>query len=115
MSSLLDRLNQELEAFGKRAQSALDEGKSQIELMRIRRQRDSAARELGLLFHRRERTGESEPKRLELLMLRLDDFESQIAALEREAAAAKGETASVDEQPAPASPEPVDAEVVSTE
>ena len=29
-STLFDRLNQELEAFGKKAQAALDEGKLQI-------------------------------------------------------------------------------------
>ena len=48
-STLFDRLNQELEAFGKKAQSALDEGKLQIELLRMRRRQDNAARDLGLL------------------------------------------------------------------
>ena len=46
-SALFDRLNQELEAFGKKAQSALDEGKLQIELLRMRRRQDNAARDLG--------------------------------------------------------------------
>jgi len=36
-STLFDRLNQELEAFGKKAQAALDEGKLQIELLRQKR------------------------------------------------------------------------------
>ena len=36
-STLFDRLNQELEAFGKKAQAALDEGKLQIELLRVKR------------------------------------------------------------------------------
>ena len=57
-STLFDRLNQELEAFGKKAQAALDEGKLQIELLRVRRRLDRAARDLGLLVHRRERGGE---------------------------------------------------------
>ena len=39
-STLFDRLNHELEAFGKKAQAALDEGKLQIELLRVRRRRD---------------------------------------------------------------------------
>ena len=39
-STLFDRLNQELEAFGKKAQAALDEGKLQIELLRLRRRQD---------------------------------------------------------------------------
>ena len=56
-STLFDRLNQELEAFGKKAQAALDEGKLQIELLRLARQRDNAARDLGLLVHRGSAAG----------------------------------------------------------
>ena len=85
-STLFDRLNQELEAFGKKAQAALDEGKVQIELLRVRRRRDAAARDLGLLIHRRERGGEVEPRRVDALLLRLDDLEVEIARLERQAA-----------------------------
>jgi hypothetical protein len=44
-STLFDRLNHELEAFGKKAQAALDEGKLQIELMRARKRRDNAVRD----------------------------------------------------------------------
>jgi hypothetical protein len=82
-STLFDRLNQELEAFGKKAQAALDEGKLQIELLRVRRKRDAAARDLGLLVHRRERGGQVETARSEALLLRLDDLEAEIARLER--------------------------------
>jgi hypothetical protein len=85
-STLFDRLNQELEAFGKKAQAALDEGKLQIELLRVRRKRDGAARDLGLLVHRRERGGEADPRRLDALLLRLDDLEAEIAGLERQVA-----------------------------
>ena len=73
-STLFDRLNHELEAFGKKAQAALEEGKLQIELLRLRRRLDAAARDLGLLVHRRERGGETEPRRFDALMLRLDDL-----------------------------------------
>lgn len=88
-STLFDRLNQELEAFGKKAQAALDEGKLQIELLRFKRQRDNAARDLGLLIYRRERGGEIEARRLDALMLRLDDVELEVARLERQIAEAK--------------------------
>jgi hypothetical protein len=81
-STLFDRLNQELEAFGKKAQAALDEGKLQIELLRLRRRRDNAARDLGLMVHRRERGKDTEPRRIEGLLLRLDDLEAEIARLE---------------------------------
>jgi hypothetical protein len=83
-STIFDRLNHELEAFGRKAQSALDEGKLQIELLRLRRRQDNAARDLGLLIHRRERGGEAEPRRIDALLLRLDDLERDLARLERQ-------------------------------
>jgi hypothetical protein len=83
-STLFDRLNQELEAFGKKAQAALDEGRVQIELLRVRRRLDRAARDLGMLVHRRERGGDTEPRRFDALMLRIDDLEAEIARLERQ-------------------------------
>ena len=104
-STLFDRLNQELEAFGKKAQAALDEGKLQIELLRVRRRRDAAARDLGLLVHRRERGGEVEPRRVDALMLRLDDLEADIDP----ARAADGRS-SAQRPPAP-SPRPRGAEL----
>ena len=85
MAQLFDRLNQELETFGKRAQAALDEGKLQIELLRHRRQQDRAARELGLLIHRRERGGEVDPRRIDAALLRLDDLAAEITRLEADA------------------------------
>jgi hypothetical protein len=81
-STLLDRLNHELEAFGKKAQAALDEGKLQIEQLRVRRRRDHIARDLGLMVHRRERSGESEPRRLDALLARLDELEAELARLD---------------------------------
>jgi predicted membrane chloride channel (bestrophin family) len=88
-STLFDRLNQELEAFGKKAQAALDEGKLQFELLRQRRKQDRAARDLGLLFHRRERGGQVEEVRIGALLLRLDELDAVIAGLERQVAEAK--------------------------
>ena len=85
-STWFDRLNQKLEAFGKKAQAAVDEGKLQIELLRVRRKRDGAARDLGLLVHRRERGGEADQRRVDALLLRLDDLEAEIARLERQVA-----------------------------
>ena len=111
MSSLFDRLNQELEAFGKRAQAALDEGKSQIELLRVKRQRDVLARDLGLFVYRRERGGDSDPRRFDALLLRFDDLEKQIAALEQEVRASGAPPAS----PEPGSPPPTEAETVTVE
>lgn len=88
-SSLFDRLNHELEAFGRKAQAALDEGKLQIELLRLRRRRDHTARDLGLLVHRRDRGGQIESSRIDALMLRIDDLQSDIARLEEQIRASR--------------------------
>jgi outer membrane murein-binding lipoprotein Lpp len=88
-STLFDRLNQELEAFGKKAQAALDEGKLQFELLRLRRRMDNTARDLGTMVHRRERGGETEPSRIEALLSRMDDLQAEIARLERQISESK--------------------------
>jgi hypothetical protein len=92
-STLLDRLNHELENIGRRAQAALDEGKLQIELLRMRRKQDNAARDLGLLIHRRERGQEVESRRVDALLSRLDDLASDIARLERQVLEAREQRA----------------------
>lgn len=114
MSTILERLNHEFESLGKRAQAALDEGRLQFELMRVRRQRDTAARELGFLVHRKERQGEVEQARIDAQHLKLDDLDQEIAALERQIAAARAECNSVAESPPPPA-EPVPAEEILAE
>jgi hypothetical protein len=106
-SNLFDRLNQELEAFGKKAQAALDEGKLQIELLRLRRRQDNAARDLGMMVHRRERGGELEPRRIDALMLRLDDLKAEIARVEQQIAESRrGSSGSPRTAPATVGTEP---------
>lgn len=92
-STLFGRLNQELEAFGRKAQWALDDGKLQIELLRVRRRQDQVARDLGLLVHRRERGGDADPRRIDALLVRLDDLAGDIARLEEQLQAAKRQRA----------------------
>lgn len=84
MSTLFDRLNQELEAFGKRAQEVFDDGRVRLDLMRVRNQRDAAARELGYLVHRRERGEEVEQGRIDAAMLKMDDLGKDVERLEKE-------------------------------
>ena len=109
-STLFDRLNQELSEFGKKAQAALDEGKLQIELLRYRRKQDSAARDLGLMVHRRERGGEVEQRRVDALLLRLDDLEKEISRLDGLVAEAKRQRAAAQTA---GSPSPVDPNIPS--
>ena len=109
-STLFDRLNQELSEFGKKAHAALDEGKLQIELLRYRRKQDNAARDLGLLIHRRERGGEAEPRRVDALLLRLDDLDKDIARLEGQIAEARRQRATAQtDAPGPDQPVPAPA------
>jgi outer membrane protein TolC len=103
-SNLLDRLNHELEAFGKKAQAALDEGKLQIEQLRVRRRRDQAARDLGLLVYRRERTGEVEPRRVEALLGRLDELEAELTRLDGQLAQARRQSPTGSPPAPPATP-----------
>ncbi|HEX7337793.1 MAG TPA: hypothetical protein VF252_11360 [Gemmatimonadales bacterium] len=103
-STLFDRLNQELEAFGKKAQAALDEGKLQIELLRLRRRLDRTARDLGLLVHRRERGGETDPRRFDALMLRLDDLQAEISRLERQISQSRRGGPAGADRPVPSEP-----------
>jgi hypothetical protein len=105
MPQLFDRLNRELETFGRKAQAALDEGKLQIELLRLRRQQDNAARDLGLLIHRRERGRETDLRRIDALLFRLDDLEIHLGRLEADIAArrqARRDAPPTGEAPAPA-------------
>jgi hypothetical protein len=98
-SPLFDRLNHELESFSKKAQKALDEGRLQVELLRVRRQRDKAARDLGLFVYRREREhegmreGDVTPPQLEPLLLRLDDLSAEIRRLEQQIAGLRRDVA----------------------
>ncbi|HEX2638684.1 MAG TPA: hypothetical protein VHL81_16225 [Gemmatimonadales bacterium] len=104
-STLFDRLNQELEAFGKKAQAALDEGKLQIELLRVRRRRDHTACDLGLLIHRRERGGVADQRRVDALLVRLDELEAEIARLEQQVSEARRRPPSPAPPPAPVEPD----------
>lgn len=108
MPGIFERLNQELEAFGRKAQAAIDEGRFQIELMRLRRQRDSAASSLGRLVHKRERGEEVEPARIDALLLKLDDIEAAIEKVEKQMGSIRAEA--TEEKP----PEPAAAAAAAT-
>ena len=91
MPNIFDRLNQELETFGRKAQAAFDEGRFQLELIRLRRQRDDAATSLGKLYYQRERGKEVDQVRIDALMLRLDDIEAGIEKVEKQMGSIKAE------------------------
>ncbi|HWA59149.1 MAG TPA: hypothetical protein VG692_17990 [Gemmatimonadales bacterium] len=111
MAGIFDRLNSELETFGKRAQQALDEGRLQIERFRLARERDEAAKKLGYLVHRRDRGNVVDPLEVDAWMVRIDNLDASIAKVDREMSATKGEGVTVSEAPAPAGAETGEAQV----
>lgn len=114
MARFIDRLNQELETFGKKAQNALDEGKLQLERFRLLRERDEAARKLGFLIHRRERGRTIDAAEVESWMQRMDQHDADIARVERDLATKRGDAVVVSDAPPPASAETGEAEVVKS-
>ena len=112
MARLIDRLNQELESFGRRAQQALDEGKHQLERFRLQRDRDEAARRLGYLVHQRERGHKVDPLEVDAWLTRMDQHDADIAKVERDLASKKGESVSVSDAPPPATAHTGEAEIV---
>ncbi len=110
MPTIFDRLNTELESFGRKAQAAFDEGRFQLELLRLRRQRDDTSCSLGKLVYKRERGKEVDQVRIDALLLRLDDIEAAIDKVEQQMGTIRAEAyeaspaGAAESAPAPAEP-----------
>ena len=76
---LWDRVKTELDRAGRAAQQALDEGRIRLEMLRARRQADSAAQRLGYAVHRARKEGR------ELTVDEYNGFARAIDAAEGEA------------------------------
>ncbi len=87
--SLFDRFAAGLETLGKRANQALDEGKLRVELVRVRRRMDNAARDLGYLTYRQIRGTAGAPADIEALTRRIAEAETAAARLEADIAQLK--------------------------
>lgn len=111
MAGLFDRLNQELEGFGKRAQSVLDEGRLQLERFRVQRERDEAARQLGYLVHRRDKGTTVDPLEVDAWLRKIDAANDNLERIERAIAATRPDAVTVTETPATDPPPPAEAEV----
>ncbi len=111
MAGLFDRLNQELEGFGKRAQNVLDEGRLQLERFRVQRERDEAARQLGYLVYRRDKGATVDPLEIDAWLKRIDSANENLERLDRAIAATRPDAVTVTETPATDTPEPAEAEV----
>jgi uncharacterized protein YceH (UPF0502 family) len=87
--SLFDRMAAGLETLGKKANQAFDEGKLRVELVRVRRRMDNAARDLGYLTYRQAKGTAAAPADVEALTRRISDAEASVARLEAEIAQVK--------------------------
>ena len=106
MNNLMEKLQRELEELGRNAQDAIEEGKTRVRVLRLERQRDNAARDLGLLVHRRERGGEVDPRRVESLLLRIDDLEAEIVRVRADEPEGPAADAAPEPPPPPPPPPP---------
>jgi len=82
--SLFDRFAAGLEMLGKKANQALDEGKLRLDLARVRRRMDNAARDLGYLIYRQAKDSLAPPADVEALTRRIAEAESAAARIEVE-------------------------------
>jgi len=96
MTSILDKIRDEIDQLGGKVQSALEQGRLQLERSGAQRMRAECAQELGLLTWRKARGETVDEARREALMLRLDELQAQITRLDRELAAERAENVSVE-------------------
>ena len=82
--NLMDRFAAGLETLGKKANRAFDEGKLRVDLMRVRRRTDAAARDLGYVTYR-QAGGQSAPEgEVEALTRRIADGEAEAKRIQEE-------------------------------
>jgi hypothetical protein len=86
--ALWDKLSTELRSAGKAARGAIDEGKTRLELFRIRQLADKAAQALGYALHQAHQSGkELDPATVQRLEASLTMHEAEAKRLELELAA----------------------------
>lgn len=81
---LLDRLSEGFGKLGKAAGQALDETRIQMDIMRVRKRKDGAARDLGYLVFRVSQGASAIPGEQDALVQRIADIEKEIDGLERQ-------------------------------
>ena len=105
---LFDKLKGEMKTAGEAVRDTLDEGKTRIEIFRVRQSADAAAQALGYAVHRAKRDGkELDAETLTRLDATLAKHEAEATRLDRELARHRGETPpapAAEPPPEPASP-----------
>jgi len=99
MSTLFERLDTAAQELGKKVQAGVETIRLQGELFRLQNKRRSALEEFGRFAHTAARQGAEDAPRRDALLTAIDDLDAQVAKLERELTAAKGDVVSVHEKP----------------
>lgn len=79
---LFDRLASGLDSLGRRANQALDEGKLRVDLARVRRRMDAAARSLGYLTYRQAKGTAASPSEVDGLVRRIAEAQTEVDRIE---------------------------------
>jgi len=79
---LFDRVAAGLDTLGRKANQALDEGKLRVDLARVRRRMDGAARSLGYVTYRQAKGEPASPAEIETLTRKIADAEADVARIE---------------------------------
>ncbi|HEU4570039.1 MAG TPA: hypothetical protein VFS07_05650 [Gemmatimonadales bacterium] len=98
MTTLFDRLDTAAQQLGKKVQAAAETLRIQSELFRLQGRRRTALEELGRLAHTEARQGSADAAAKEVLLAKVDELDAQVAKLEAELGAAKGEVVAVHER-----------------
>jgi hypothetical protein len=87
-----DKLRSELDRAGKAAQHAIDEGKLRLEVMRVRQVADRAAQALGYAVYKADKGIQPLDEGVRTrLMLAVDERLAEVARLEDQLKAARGQ------------------------
>ncbi len=79
---LFDRVAAGLDTLGRKANQALDEGKLRVDLARVRRRMDGAARALGYVTYRQAKGASASPTEVEGLTRKIAEAEAEVERIE---------------------------------
>ena len=83
--NLIDRISSGFSRLADRTNQALDEGRLRMELARVRRRKDQAARDLGyLVYNERSKGTKPAEGELDFLVRRIADAETEMAKLDQQ-------------------------------
>ena len=102
MSSLFDRVREELDHLGDRVSDALKSSQLHLERSSLTAVRGKAYLKLGRLVYRKERGGEAPQAELDALYAQLDDLTAKITKIDEDLEKEKASGAPAAEAPAPA-------------